>query len=244
MNRSWHSKIPASGENPPARDGSHGAQWMWADCKGGEYIGLGGIRTILHQIIFPRLASPPLRFFTLQPLKLVPLHLVLIRQPKPRKIHKRRAPSFKCRSLGRDLNSKLGLQSLDSGRLDEARSRRAGGIDIVALLELDSPTGWRRFDPGGRGLVVITRRQHGKSVGNKMGSVGLGWDWAKGPRSRGVAKKKIHGSLARAGKVKSQTPKVEKQEKKKTPKGRAKKRLLYTRRFVNVTTLPGGKRRM
>ncbi|KAJ7701761.1 ribosomal protein S30-domain-containing protein, partial [Mycena rosella] len=54
----------------------------------------------------------------------------------------------------------------------------------------------------------------------------------------------VHGSLARAGKVKSQTPKVEKQEKKKTPKGRAKKRILYNRRFVNVTTLPGGKRRM
>ncbi|CAL1709945.1 unnamed protein product [Somion occarium] len=55
---------------------------------------------------------------------------------------------------------------------------------------------------------------------------------------------KVHGSLARAGKVKSQTPKVEKQEKKKVPKGRAKKRLLYNRRFVNVTLLPGGKRRM
>jgi len=55
---------------------------------------------------------------------------------------------------------------------------------------------------------------------------------------------KVHGSLARAGKVKSQTPKVEAQEKKKTPKGRAKKRILYNRRFVNVTTLPGGKRRM
>ncbi|CAK5263374.1 unnamed protein product [Mycena citricolor] len=54
----------------------------------------------------------------------------------------------------------------------------------------------------------------------------------------------VHGSLARAGKVKQQTPKVEKQEKKKTPKGRAKKRILYNRRFVNVTTLPGGKRRM
>ncbi|KAK8109904.1 ribosomal protein S30 [Apiospora kogelbergensis] len=51
---------------------------------------------------------------------------------------------------------------------------------------------------------------------------------------------KVHGSLARAGKVKSQ---VEKQEKKKTPKGRAKKRLVYTRRFVNVT-LTGGKRKM
>ncbi|KAI0542638.1 ribosomal protein S30-domain-containing protein [Xylaria digitata] len=36
---------------------------------------------------------------------------------------------------------------------------------------------------------------------------------------------KVHGSLARAGKVKSQTPKVERQEKAKVPKGRAKKRL-------------------
>ncbi|KAK9472591.1 40S ribosomal protein eS30 [Dipodascopsis tothii] len=54
---------------------------------------------------------------------------------------------------------------------------------------------------------------------------------------------KVHGSLARAGKVKSQTPKVEKQEKKKVPKGRAHKRILYTRRFVNVT-LTNGKRRM
>ncbi|KAF3048283.1 hypothetical protein E8E12_011620 [Didymella heteroderae] len=61
---------------------------------------------------------------------------------------------------------------------------------------------------------------------------------------------KVHGSLARAGKVKSQTPytppestNVEPQEKKKTPKGRAKKRLTYTRRFVNVT-MTGGKRKM
>ncbi|KAH3908670.1 40S ribosomal protein S30-B [Parastagonospora nodorum] len=41
----------------------------------------------------------------------------------------------------------------------------------------------------------------------------------------------------------SWTPKVEPQEKKKTPKGRAKKRLTYTRRFVNVT-MTGGKRKM
>jgi small subunit ribosomal protein S30e len=54
---------------------------------------------------------------------------------------------------------------------------------------------------------------------------------------------KVHGSLARAGKVKSQTPKVEKQEKKKTATGRAKKRILYNRRFVNVITT-GGKRKM
>ncbi|BCR89639.1 40S ribosomal protein eS30 [Aspergillus chevalieri] len=54
---------------------------------------------------------------------------------------------------------------------------------------------------------------------------------------------KVHGSLARAGKVKSATPKVEPQEKKKQPKGRAMKRLKYTRRFVNVT-MTGGKRKM
>ena len=36
---------------------------------------------------------------------------------------------------------------------------------------------------------------------------------------------KVHGSLARAGKVRNQTPKVDKQEKKKKPKGRAYKRV-------------------
>ena len=38
-------------------------------------------------------------------------------------------------------------------------------------------------------------------------------------------------------------PQVEPQEKKKTPKGRAKKRITYTRRFVNVT-MTGGKRKV
>ncbi|TYZ65173.1 hypothetical protein PybrP1_009682 [[Pythium] brassicae (nom. inval.)] len=46
---------------------------------------------------------------------------------------------------------------------------------------------------------------------------------------------KMHGSLARAGKVKGQTPKVAKQEdRKKSLTGRAKKRWQYNRRFVNV----------
>jgi len=54
---------------------------------------------------------------------------------------------------------------------------------------------------------------------------------------------KVHGSLSRAGKVRSQTPKVQKKEKKKQPKGRAKKKILYIRRFVNVV-LTGGKRKM
>ncbi|KAG1662832.1 hypothetical protein FOA52_009046 [Chlamydomonas sp. UWO 241] len=45
---------------------------------------------------------------------------------------------------------------------------------------------------------------------------------------------KVHGSLARAGKVRGQTPKVPPQEKKKKQCGRAMKRIKYNRRFVNV----------
>ena len=45
---------------------------------------------------------------------------------------------------------------------------------------------------------------------------------------------KVHGSLARAGKVKGQTPKVDAEEKKKAKTGRAKRRMQYNRRFVNV----------
>jgi small subunit ribosomal protein S30e len=55
---------------------------------------------------------------------------------------------------------------------------------------------------------------------------------------------KVHGSLARAGKVKGQTPKVEKSEKPRKQTGRAKKRLLYNRRFANAAAVvPGGKRK-
>lgn len=43
---------------------------------------------------------------------------------------------------------------------------------------------------------------------------------------------KLHGTLAKAGKVKKQTPKVEKQVKHKLPKGRAYKRILYNRRYL------------
>lgn len=60
----------------------------------------------------------------------------------------------------------------------------------------------------------------------------------------GLVGGKVHGSLARAGKVKGQTPKVAKQEGKRKPKtGRAKRRLQYNRRFVNVVTGPGGRRK-
>jgi len=53
---------------------------------------------------------------------------------------------------------------------------------------------------------------------------------------------KVHGSLARAGKVKGQTPKVEKQEKKRKKCGRARRRILYQKRFVNVVNTPGKRR--
>ncbi|XP_043843477.1 ubiquitin-like protein FUBI [Dromiciops gliroides] len=50
---------------------------------------------------------------------------------------------------------------------------------------------------------------------------------------------KVHGSLDRAGKVRGQTPKVAKQEKKT---GRAKRRMQYNRRFVNVVPTFGKKK--
>merc|ERR1712166_762234 len=53
---------------------------------------------------------------------------------------------------------------------------------------------------------------------------------------------KVHGSLARAGKVKGQTPKVEAGEKKKRRTERAKRRIQYNRRFVNVVETFGRKR--
>ncbi|SBT86440.1 40S ribosomal protein S30, putative [Plasmodium malariae] len=47
--------------------------------------------------------------------------------------------------------------------------------------------------------------------------------------------RKVHGSLARAGKVKNQTPKVPKESKGRRLTGRAKKRQLYNRRFSDCT---------
>jgi small subunit ribosomal protein S30e len=52
---------------------------------------------------------------------------------------------------------------------------------------------------------------------------------------------KQHGSLSRAGKVKGQTPKVEKKDKRKEPRGRAKKRMLFNRRFSSKV-VPGAKK--
>ncbi|KAK4856369.1 hypothetical protein QYF36_016780 [Acer negundo] len=53
---------------------------------------------------------------------------------------------------------------------------------------------------------------------------------------------KVHGSLARAGKVRGQTPKVAKQDKKKKPRGRTHKRMQYNRRFVTALVGFGKKR--
>ena len=51
---------------------------------------------------------------------------------------------------------------------------------------------------------------------------------------------KKHGSLARAGKVKGQTPKVDKKDKRKQPRGRAKKRMLFNRRYSSKVKAIGG----
>lgn len=53
---------------------------------------------------------------------------------------------------------------------------------------------------------------------------------------KGCSGMQRHRSLTRR-------PQVEPQEKKKKPKGRAYKRMVYTRRFVNVT-MTGGKRKV
>jgi small subunit ribosomal protein S30e len=45
-----------------------------------------------------------------------------------------------------------------------------------------------------------------------------------------------HGNINKAGKVKNSTPKVEPKDKHKPPVGRAKKRLLYQKRWVNQPT--------
>ena len=53
---------------------------------------------------------------------------------------------------------------------------------------------------------------------------------------------KVHGSLAQAGKVRTHTPKVERQEKREGVKGRARLRLQYSKRFL--TENPSGRRRV
>eukprot|EP00700_Malawimonas_jakobiformis_P000636 EC719097.1.p3 GENE.EC719097.1~~EC719097.1.p3 ORF type:complete len:68 (+),score=20.47 EC719097.1:57-260(+) len=53
---------------------------------------------------------------------------------------------------------------------------------------------------------------------------------------------KVHGSLSRVGKVRGQTPKVEKKEKPAPLTGRAKKRAQYNRRFVSMVVGFGKKK--
>ncbi|XP_057632528.1 ubiquitin-like protein FUBI [Chionomys nivalis] len=53
---------------------------------------------------------------------------------------------------------------------------------------------------------------------------------------------KVHGSLARAGKVRGQTPKVEEEEEEEEEEGRAKRRMQYNCRFVNVVATFGKKK--
>ncbi len=52
---------------------------------------------------------------------------------------------------------------------------------------------------------------------------------------------KQHGTLAKAGKVRKQTPKVGKQDKPRKVRGRAYKRILYQKKFAPL--VPGQKKR-
>jgi small subunit ribosomal protein S30e len=55
---------------------------------------------------------------------------------------------------------------------------------------------------------------------------------------------KKHGTLAKAGKVRKQTPKAAKKQKRKKPRGRAYKRLLYTKKFgKTIQGAPGQKKK-
>lgn len=53
---------------------------------------------------------------------------------------------------------------------------------------------------------------------------------------------KVHGSLAQAGKVRNNTPKVQKLEKPKPVRGRARQRKQYNKRFLCVN--PDAKRKV
>ncbi|CAH0383836.1 unnamed protein product [Bemisia tabaci] len=94
---------------------------------------------------------------------------------------------------------------------------------------------------GGRG---DQRPNIAVSPGIGEGCTGRGLHGASAacPQSTGKKPRKVHGSLARAGKVKGQTPKVEKQEKKKKKTGRAKRRCQYNKRFVNTVQTFGRRR--
>ena len=47
---------------------------------------------------------------------------------------------------------------------------------------------------------------------------------------------KQHGTLAKAGKVRKQTPKIARIEKRRKPRGRAYKRILYTKSFAPLVS--------
>jgi small subunit ribosomal protein S30e len=53
----------------------------------------------------------------------------------------------------------------------------------------------------------------------------------------------VHGGLARAGKVRGQTPKVDPAVKAKAKRGRALKRIQYNKRFFSAVVQAGGRKK-
>ncbi|KAM1047567.1 hypothetical protein ACFX13_027482 [Malus domestica] len=124
---------------------------------------------------------------------------------------------------------------------------------------MGDPLGSYRLSSQKQNRKDVVRAQNGQYHAKKESSSeydrDLSWDHsslfrrAVYPSSRSssqlhhsAAMGKVHGSLARAGKVRGQTPKVAKQDKKKKPRGRAHKRLQYNRRFVTAVVGFGKKR--
>ncbi|XP_058197584.1 uncharacterized protein LOC131313340 [Rhododendron vialii] len=80
-----------------------------------------------------------------------------------------------------------------------------------------------------KGLLVVDRRFCRRFSDDRNPN------WSKRPPLETILLEgNVHGSLARAGKVRGQTLKVAKQDMKKKPRGRAHKRMQYNRHFVTT----------
>ncbi|RNA30453.1 small subunit ribosomal S30e [Brachionus plicatilis] len=125
-------------------------------------------------------------------------------------------------------------------RGNEIKAVECDNLQQVAQLKLAIAKAYNASDVSSMNLYLNGQPMQDEQI---LANYGL-FETAAIDMDFGLAGGKVHGSLARAGKVRGQTPKVAKQEDKKKPKtGRAKRRIQYNRRFVNVVAGPGGRRK-
>ncbi|KAL7670872.1 hypothetical protein ACOME3_005788 [Neoechinorhynchus agilis] len=129
------------------------------------------------------------------------------------------------------------LQAEDSIKALQIPSCSQSFVEFLELAGVDVRMGLKSlqdgFSCGSSQCSDVSVGQMIKDHGNRYSLLGAA-----------VLGGKVHGSLARAGKVKGQTPKVEKTEKKKKLTGRAKRRQQYVKRFKrSVADTKGRKRR-